>query len=113
MVFPWIPFGKGGKKLSDIEFLSIKEFDGKLVTNVSEQLDGGTGNAAALTASGGKDLYLVKGSILITQDTGTGTSVGCDIDLIADTVVKTQSKWRLLVIHQTDLGDHKPKDMIL
>ena len=32
MVFPWIPFLFGAKKrLSDIEYLSIKEFDGKRV----------------------------------------------------------------------------------
>ena len=74
-------------RLSDIEFLAIKEFGGKLVTNVSEQLDGGTGNAASLTASSGKDLYLVKGSVIITQDATSASQLLADIDLIANSVV--------------------------
>ena len=75
------------KKLSDIEYLSIKEFGGKLVTNTNDQLAGGTGNAAALTASSGKDLYLVKASILVTQGVSSATVIACDVDLIANGVV--------------------------
>lgn len=61
MVFPWIQFlGKKGK-LSDIEYLSIKEFDSKLVQNDGTRTT--TGDLATLTASGGKDMYLAKAKI--------------------------------------------------
>jgi len=82
----WITILQKGGRLSDIEFLAIKEFGNKLKTNTGEQLDGGTGNAAELTASSGKDLYLAKASILVTQDAITA-SVLADVDLIADTTV--------------------------
>ena len=55
MVFPWIPFGKGGKRLSDIEYLSIKEFDGKLTT--AEGTVSATGDVASITA--GSKIYII------------------------------------------------------
>jgi len=57
LVGPWIHalFRRGGR-LSDIEYLSIKEFDGKLVQNDSTRTT--TGDLATLTASSGKDMYL-------------------------------------------------------
>jgi len=67
VVFPWILFLKGGKKrLSDIEYLSIKDFDGKRVdvddilsiTTSSTELD-----AATQTAGSGKDMYLAGANI--------------------------------------------------
>ena len=59
MVFPWISFLKeGGKKrLSDIEYLAIKEFDGKL-RNAKGANRTTTGDLATLTANSGKDMYL-------------------------------------------------------
>ena len=73
MVFPWIPFLSGGKKrLSDIEFLAIKEFDGKL-----KQSDGSifaTGDVATITASSGKDMYLARAKITISSTSTAGTS---------------------------------------
>jgi len=62
VVFPWIPFLFGAKKrLSDIEFLSIKDFDGKRVdadgavtiTNTTTETD-----VVTVTAGSGKDMYL-------------------------------------------------------
>jgi len=65
MVFPWIPFLKERKKrLSDIEFLAIKEFDGKLKTNTNIKDDGTTGDLATLTAAAGKDMYLAKAKVI-------------------------------------------------
>ena len=51
----------------DIAFLVKKEFDGKLVRDDNEK-DGVTGNAAILTASTGKDLYLAKAKIIVFND---------------------------------------------
>ena len=72
MVFPWIPFlkQKAGGKLSDIEFLSIKEFDGKLVQNDGSKTT--TGDLATLTASSGKDMYVAKAKIVATLSSNPG-----------------------------------------
>jgi len=52
------------KKLSDIEFLSIKEFNGDLKTDENTRNSVGTG--AFVTAGSGKDLYLAKAKCTIT-----------------------------------------------
>ncbi len=86
-MFPWLVHLVGkGKRLSDIEYLAIKEFDGKLVTNTGEQADGGTGNTATLTASSGKDLYLAKASVTVRLDALSSLIVG-EITLVANSVV--------------------------
>jgi len=71
MVGPWIHalFGRK-KRLSDIEYLAIKEFDGKMVKNGSIRTT--TGDIATLTASSGKDMYLAKAVIVAD---GVGTSL--------------------------------------
>ena len=85
MVFPWISFLQERKKrLSDIEYLAIKEFGGKLVTNTGQQADGGTGNTATLTASGGKDLYLAKAQVTVRLDALSNIIVG-EVTLVAPT----------------------------
>jgi len=72
MVFPWIPFLFGRRKrLSDIEFLSIKDFDGKIVKNKGQVTADGT--LATLTASSGKDMYLGTAKVSYTGDTSVGT----------------------------------------
>ncbi len=69
MVGPWITFvSKGGRKVSDIEYLAtIESGNGAgnsiLVKNTGEALNGGTGDLGTLTAAGGKDLYLVGASV--------------------------------------------------
>ena len=74
-------------KLSDIEFLAIKEFDSKLRTNEGG-LDGATGDVATLTANTGKDMYLAKAKISSGYD-GTGT-LGLVAELsLNGTVVET------------------------
>ncbi len=66
MVGPWIhALWKRGRRLSDIEYLSIKEFDGK-----TRQVDGtatATGTLATITAgaSPNKDMYLSGAKISI------------------------------------------------
>ncbi len=106
MVFPPVhPFsgleGVVKKKLSDIEFLAKKEFDGKLVTNTDEQADGGTGNTATLTASSGKDLYLAKAKVSVRVDAFTGLIQG-EITLVANSVVK--DRWEFSAHFDTSDG---------
>ena len=59
---PWLPALFGVKKrLSDIEYLAIKEFDGKLVHD--DLVISAVGDIATLTASSGKDMYLAAAKI--------------------------------------------------
>lgn len=61
--------------MGDIEYLSIKEFDGKTVKDNGVLASGVTGDIATLTASGGKDMYLAvaEGSV-INAGTVLGTN---------------------------------------
>ena len=85
-MFPWLVFlRKSGKKLSDIEFLSIKEFGGKLVEN-DNTVDNATGDLATLTANSGKDMYLASAKVNC-RASGTANAI-CTVALIVDTVTK-------------------------
>lgn len=77
MVGPWILFAprKKGGKLSDIEYLSIKDFDGKrvdvdAVTDVN--LTTTETDLATQTASSGKDMYLAGARVTGTIDVAGG-----------------------------------------
>lgn len=64
MIGPWIhALWKRGRKLSDIEYLAIKEFDGK--TRQNDGTRSSTGTLATLTANSGKDMYLSGAKITI------------------------------------------------
>lgn len=95
MVAPWITFVKKAaekKRLSDIEFLAIKEFGGKIVTN-DGSATGATGNAAILTASSGKDMYLAKAMIMVTANSLTLSKQGIvTVVLNVDTAPKETVK---------------------
>lgn len=77
---PWLVFLKesGKKRLSDIEYLSIKEFGGKRVdadaetaiTNTSTETD-----IVTVTASSGKDMYLAGAKMKSTGTVVTTTNV--------------------------------------
>jgi len=90
MIGPWIhALWERGRKLSDIEYLSIKEFDGKLVKN--EGFLSATGTLATLTASGGKDMYIARAKIVgyqIGGETGFGVKVKVELQ-INGTAVET------------------------
>lgn len=107
MVWPPVSFFQGLKgkraRLSDIEFLSKKEFDSKLVTNTGQQADGGTGNTATLTASSGKDLYLAKAHVTVRVDQTTNLLAG-EVTLVANGVIK--DRWEFSGSHpgNTDAG---------
>jgi len=91
MVGPWLQsLWKAGKRLSDIEYLAIKEFDSKLVHNEGALTS--TGTLCTLEASSGKDLYLASATVYVKIDqVQTQASVGT-IELQADgTVIETAS----------------------
>ena len=87
MVGPWLNslWERGGGKLSDIEYLSIKEFDGKRVTN--EGALSAAGDLATLTASGGKDMYLGRAGFTVNHDLVSATNQNFKIELSANGVV--------------------------
>ena len=68
MVGPWLfSLWKRGGRLSDIEYLSIKDFDGKLRQNDGTQ--SATGDVATLTANSGKDMYLASAHFNVISNT--------------------------------------------
>jgi len=91
MVFPWVQFLKkgGAGRLSDIEYLAIKEFDGKLVKN--EGFLSATGTLATLTASAGKDMYVASAKVIFYLNVAGGaTAIADKVELqINGTVVET------------------------
>jgi len=104
MVFPWIPFLFGRRKrLSDIEFLSIKEFDGKAVTSEVTRLTAdGAGDLATLTASSGKDMYLAKAKINVI--TNNATALQTVIELKVNGVIKETFDSLLLTTANTTIN---------
>jgi len=86
---PSILFKVGkGRKLSDIEFLAIKEFDGKLKKN--EGVKTTTGDLATLTATSGKDMYIARAKITVYNDGGgTGASQNVVVLKINGIIIET------------------------
>jgi len=86
MVGPWLhALWKRGKRLSDIEYLAIKDFDGKLRQNDNIRTTAGDG--ATLTANSGKDMYLASAKVNVDI---TSTGGDCIVTLnINGTVVDT------------------------
>ena len=74
MVGPWIhSLWQSGRRLSDIEYLAIKEFDGK-----TRQVDGtatAAGTIATITAASGKDMYLSGAKISIGHNNSLVSNV--------------------------------------
>jgi hypothetical protein len=88
-----ILFNRRGKKLSDIEFLAIKEFGGKVRSNEGTATT--ATDLATLTANTGKDMYLATAKCSVR---GTGSSISLAIVelLINGVVVETfhyRSQW--------------------
>jgi len=71
-------------KLSDIEYLSIKEFGNKTRTNTGSRTT--TGTLATLTATGGKDMYLGVAKISAIGVQFPAASV--TVDLVVNGVIK-------------------------
>jgi len=68
-----------GRKLSDIEFLAIKEFGGKLKKN--EGFLSATGTLATLTAAGGKDMYIARAKVTLYLNATRKSSVADKVEL--------------------------------
>ena len=89
MVGPWLHslWKRGGGKLSDIEYLSIKEFDGKLVKN--EGFLSATGNLSTLTAGSG-DMYLARAVVNFFSNANANSTTVTEVVLkINNTIVET------------------------
>jgi len=76
---PWIAFlkSRAGGKLSDIEFLAIKEFGSKRV-DVDDSLSSaltGEKDLAVATAASGKDMYLASASFSFAKSSATADDV--------------------------------------
>ena len=93
MVFPWIQFiwlsnklimEDDSDSLSDIQFLAVKEFEGKL-----RQADGtvtATGDVASLTANTGKDMYLASAKCNVKDDQSVN-GASCTVVLKVNAVI--------------------------
>ena len=97
-----------GKNLSDIEFLAIKEFEGKLVHNETQTAAGAAPtDGATLTASVGKDLYVGRAGFTGTNTTTGNTARITNVELdVNGTVVETA---RVLIGDVGFGGDPKGK----
>jgi len=74
MVGPWLHYleilAARGRELSDIEFLSIKESEGKVRSDEGTLV--ASGDLAILTANAGKDMYLGTAKCTFQGSAGTG-----------------------------------------
>lgn len=93
MVFPFITFTgvKGGKrKLSDIEFMSIKEFGGKL-RYVQGQVTTTT-TLCTITANTGKDMYLAKAHVTLAMSSTGATASNVQAKLYLNGTLVEQTR---------------------
>ncbi len=80
MVGPWIhALWKRGKRLSDIEYLAVKEFGGKLKHNEGALAAATTGTLATLTVTNGQDGYLAQAQIAVHSSTGVAGSYKAEL----------------------------------
>jgi len=88
---PWlVTLWKSGRRLSDIEYLAIKDFDGKLVENTDTNRST-TGDGATLTASSGKDMYLAYAKVVCKNAGNIDNSA--TVVLKVNTVIKDTFDW--------------------
>lgn len=91
-----VSLGARGRDMGDIEFLGIKEFDGKVRKNKGTKTSTGAGDLVSLTANTGKDMYLAEAEISLAGVSGTINTVQVDL-VINGTVEET-------AVIATDLG---------
>ncbi len=107
-MFPWLVHLVGkGRRLSDIEYLAIKEFDSKLFTEISSEF---TTNAVQITRTiaNGKDFYLAKASLYPVVNTvvaaingGAGTTA---VNRRADVEIKYDGTVIDVLTHDQETG---------
>jgi len=103
-MFPWLVFLKrSGKRLSDIEYLAIKEFDGKLTTG--EGTLSAAGDLVKITAAGGKDMYLGKAKVSARIEAATNVVTAIiELQAGADGSETTKATWSCELISATASG---------
>lgn len=80
MVGPWIhALWKRGRRLSDIEYLAVKEFGGKLKHNEGALAAATTGTLATLTVTNGQDGYIAQAQINVLGVNGTAGSYKAEL----------------------------------
>ncbi len=81
--------GVGDTDMGDIEYLAIKEFDGKLRSD--EGFLSATGDLATLTANTGKDMYLARAKVTyFSNDVNAANDIAAEIVLkINGTIIET------------------------
>lgn len=94
-MLPWLAFiplaiPKGGK-LSDIEYLSIKAFEGKL--RKAEGNLSATGDLATLTAAAGKDMYIARAKVVFYANVANSAAIGDEVVLKINGVVVETAKY--------------------
>ena len=107
MVGPWVFYLEqfGGKEMGDIEYLAIKEFDGKTRKDFSFRSTSGT--LATLTAATGKDMYVAvaEGSIGTARTDAPVESITVELKLNGTTI----EEYNILVDNLTRFTDFKFK----
>lgn len=98
MVGPWAHYlelvKKAGNDMGNIEYLAIKEFDGKLKSD--EGLATSPGDIATLTAAGGKDMYLASAKCVFYTNPAAGFSTADEAVLKVNGVIKETVKYSQL-----------------
>jgi len=103
LVGPWIhALWKRGKKISDIEYLSIKEFDGKARSNEGSAT--AVGDIVSLTATALKDMYLARAKVIVSTSSTSITTHSATIELKANGVIKETAKVVVRVVGSTTGG---------
>ena len=107
LVGPWIHYLEElgvVAKLSDIEYLSIKEFDNKLLSDEGSLTT--TGTLATLTADTGKDMYIARAKITFfadSQDDALGDTVELQLNGV---VIETSPATLQVALGSTGLATH-------
>ncbi len=80
------------KKVSDIEFLAVKESQGKLRTNTNTRTTTGDGATLTAGASPDKDMYLARAVVTINTPNSTFNG-SCTAELFVNGVVVDQTHY--------------------
>jgi len=78
---------EASEDMSDIQFLSIKEFDGKLRSDEGSLGSGISGDLATLTANVGKDMYLGRAQITLRHFQSVSSTSNPKVELSINGVV--------------------------
>jgi len=86
----WLTILQKGGRLSDIEFLAIKEFGNKARSN--EGSVSAVGDIVSLTATAGKDMYLARAKVIVSVNVSSAGVHSAAIELKANGVIKETAR---------------------